>query len=197
MDNSNIVANHSELVAIAATDIHAQHGHPTTTSILVAKRFGKQHNVVLRSIRNIIKEAPMYACNFALIQIDVNLGNGRVRKDPAYAITEKGFTVLAMGFTGAKALHWKIAYAEAFEKMRHALSRFVSFGVPEDLYNKALEAEKQEAGSFAKASVAGRTLSLRRKEKKAFQGIVAMVREEVQLSLLLGSMEAPKALTGE
>lgn len=93
-----------------------------------------------------------------------------------------------MGLTGAGAAQWKEAYIDAFDKMAATLSRYVSFGVPAAMYARALEAEKQEAGSFAKASVAGRTLALRRTEKKAFQGIVAMVRAEVQLQLLLGSV---------
>lgn len=186
MENSN--QDHATLVAIAAEDIHAQQGEPTTTSLLVAKRFNKQHKNVLAAIRNIVKEVPEYGLEFKLIQIDAYLGLGRTRKDPAYLMTEQGFSVLVMGFTGSVAMRWKFAYAKAFAQMRKALERYVSFGIPAELYAKALEAEKQEAGSFAKASVAGRTLALRRTEKKAFQGIVAMVRAEVQLQLLLGSV---------
>lgn len=186
MENS--IQDHATLVAIAAEDIHAQQGEPTTTSLLVAKRFKRNHKDVLRAIRNIIQKAPAYERNFAPIQIDVDLGRGRTRKGPAYLMTQKGFSVLAMGFTGDEALHWQIAYVEAFEQMREALSRYVSFGVPAGTYARAVEAEKQEAASFAKASIAGRTLALRRTEKKAFQGIVAMVRAEVQLQLLLGNV---------
>lgn len=184
---ANTPKDHAALVAMAATDIHISNGEPTTTSILVAQRFGKLHKDVLRAIRNITKEVPEYGRNFALIQIDTNLGNGRIRKDPAYLITEEGFSVLVMGFTGKEALHWKIAYAAAFRKMSDALSRYVSFGIPGELYARALEAAKKEAVSASRASVAGRALSLRRKEKKVFQGIAAMVREEVQLRLLLGN----------
>ena len=184
----NHTQDHSALVAVAAEDIHAQHGEPTTTSLLVAKRFKKQHKNVMAAIRNIIKDVPEYGLEFKLIQTDTDLGMGRTRKDPAYLMTEQGFSVLVMGFTGSDAMRWKFAYAKAFTQMRKTLERYVSFGIPGDLYARALEAEKQEAVSFNKASIAGRTLSLRRKEKKVFQGIAAMVREEVQLRLLLGSV---------
>ena len=36
---------------------------------------------------------------------------------PEYLMTRDGFTLLAMGFTGAKAMQWKIKYAEAFNTM--------------------------------------------------------------------------------
>lgn len=61
-------------------------------------------------------------------------------------------------------------------------------GVPADLYARALKAEKDEAASKALASVAGRALSLRRKEKKVLGEIVALLREEVQLKLTLSNM---------
>ena len=186
MENS-ASTNHAALVAIAAEDIQAQQGKPTTTSLLVAQRFKKQHKNVLAAIRNIVKEVPEYGLDYKPIQIDTDLGMNRTRKDPAYLMTEQGFSVLVMGFTGSDAMRWKFAYAKAFTQMRKALERYVSFGVPAGMYARALEAEKNESGSFAKASVAGRTLSLRRKEKKAFQSIVAMVRAEVQLQLLIGN----------
>ncbi|OLS02913.1 phage regulatory protein Rha [Tissierella creatinophila DSM 6911] len=38
-----------------------------------------------------------------------------------YLLTRDGFTLLAMGFTGQKALKWKLKYIEAFNKMEKAL----------------------------------------------------------------------------
>lgn len=38
-----------------------------------------------------------------------------------YYLTRDGFTLLAMGFTGKKALQFKIAYIEAFNKMERML----------------------------------------------------------------------------
>ena len=62
---------------------------------------------------------------------------------------------------------------------------FMQPSVPSDLYGRILKAEKDEAASRALASVAGRALSLRRKEKKVLGQIVELLREEVQLKLLL------------
>jgi phage regulator Rha-like protein len=39
-----------------------------------------------------------------------------------YIMTRDGFSLLAMGFTGKKALQWKLKYIEAFNKMEQALT---------------------------------------------------------------------------
>lgn len=38
-----------------------------------------------------------------------------------YLVTQRGFSLLVMGFTGAKALEWKLKYIEAFNKMEQAI----------------------------------------------------------------------------
>lgn len=43
------------------------------------------------------------------------------RNQKEYLLTRDGFTLLAMGFTGRKALEWKLKYIEAFNKMETAL----------------------------------------------------------------------------
>ena len=186
MQNSSIA---NDRVSIVVSEIDVTGIEPTTTSLQVAARFGKHHHHVLRAIKNIVAELPEeHQTHFGLESYEVKVANGATRQATMYRMTKDGFSLLAMGFTGKEALQWKLAYIAAFNRMAATLSRYVSFGVPATMYAKALEAEKQEAGSFAKASVAGRTLALRRTEKKAFQGIVAMVRAEVQLQLLLGSV---------
>lgn len=98
-------------------------GKPTTTSLDIARHFGKRHDDVLRLIRNLLEQLPEgYARNFAAIKIDTDLGMGRTRQDPAYRITRDGFTLLAMGFTGKKALQFKLAYIDAFNRLEAELS---------------------------------------------------------------------------
>lgn len=93
-------------------------GIPTTTSVDVARHFGKAHQEVLRRIRNLLDQLPQErASNFAATFTDVSGPNGATRQDPAYRITRDGFTLLAMGFTGKKALQFKLAYIDAFNKM--------------------------------------------------------------------------------
>lgn len=178
----------NDLVSIIVSDMDVSGEVPTTTSLQVAKRFGKQHSHVLRSIRKIASELPIEQQSIFGLSFNSVIGNnGATNQQPYYHMTRDGFALLAMGFTGKEALHWKIAYIAAFNRMEQTLSRYVSFGVPGELYARALEAEKREAASVSRASVAGRALSLRRKEKKLFHSVAAVVREEVQLRLLLGA----------
>lgn len=99
-------------------EITLGHNIPMASSLQVAKHFGKSHDNVLRDIRNLIEKAPKdwAAANFEDISVSSNLGHAE-RKDPAFMMTRDGFSILAMGFTGEKALKWKIQFIEAFKAM--------------------------------------------------------------------------------
>ena len=99
----------TELVRI--TDSRA-----TTTSLKVAEIFEKEHSKVLRSIRELECSENFTEANFGLSEYTDSTG----RKLPMYNITRDGFTLLAMGFTGEKAMKFKIAYIEAFNAMEKA-----------------------------------------------------------------------------
>jgi Rha family phage regulatory protein len=96
-------------------------GRPATTSTQVAQHFGKRHADVIRAIRKLETPVEFTERNFASTFNEVSGPNGSVRKEPAFAITRDGFTLLAMGFTGKEALKFKLAYIEAFNKMEEAL----------------------------------------------------------------------------
>ena len=98
-------------------------GRPTTTSLEVARNFGKRHDDVLKAIRNLLMELPSEpARNFAETSIEADQPNGGTRSTPAYRLTRDGFTLLAMGFTGKKALQFKLAYITEFNRMEAALN---------------------------------------------------------------------------
>ena len=93
-------------------------GHPTTLSTQVAEYFGKLHKDVLKATRNLIESAPeLNGRNFAPVEIKDAKGELR----PAYRMDRKGFVLLSMGFTGEKALKFKIAYIDAFDRMEEEL----------------------------------------------------------------------------
>lgn len=93
-------------------------GHPTTLSTQVAEYFGKRHDSVLRDIRNLIlKCKDLNLHNF--VEVDYKTNKGQSYK--AYRMDRKGFVLLAMGFTGEKALQFKIAYIDAFDEMERQL----------------------------------------------------------------------------
>lgn len=94
----------------------------TTLSIDVASFFGKRHSDVLRSIKSLISQIPNRLRIFAPTVVERgNPSGGAPVKSPAYSMSRDGFTLLAMGFTGPKALLFKIAYIEAFNRMEAQL----------------------------------------------------------------------------
>jgi Rha family phage regulatory protein len=105
-----------------SVSIEVINGKPRTTSIAVANHFNKRHDNVLRDIKNLIAETGDWGLlNFEEASQEVPQPNGGVATYAAYHITRDGFTLLAMGFTGKKALQWKIAYIAAFNAMEREL----------------------------------------------------------------------------
>lgn len=102
--------------------IQTENGVPTTTSLVIAQAFDKEHKDVLRAIANLECSQDFIERNFALYEYSKDLGIG-IRKYPAYHLTRDGFVFLAMGFTGKKAAAWKERFLEAFNAMEAALLR--------------------------------------------------------------------------
>lgn len=89
-----------------------------TTSLQVAKTFKKEHKKVLRDIENLLvkdrsKIGPMFIKSHG---VDTY---GRPRK--IYYLQRDGFTLLAMGFTGSRALEFKLKYIAAFNLMEEKI----------------------------------------------------------------------------
>lgn len=96
-------------------------GRPVTSSRIVAEYFGKRHNDVLRGIRDLIEKNTDLSKSFIAREEQVETGNGASRSNPVFLMDQKGFCILAMGFTGAKALEFKCAFYDEFERMKHEL----------------------------------------------------------------------------
>ncbi|EAJ1438367.1 Rha family transcriptional regulator [Campylobacter coli] len=101
------------------------------TSMDIARVFEKRHDNVLKAIRNIIIDLKAIGTsndiqNFAeVVRISktTNPKNGKLvnRKIPMYNLTRDGFSLLAMGFTGKKAMKWKMSFLNAFNQMERSL----------------------------------------------------------------------------
>jgi len=97
------------------------------SSRIIAQNFNKEHNSVLKTIEGenrkgkhvdglingIIKSSGNPLGYF--IDSKYKDSKGEMRKE--YLLTRDGFSLLVMGFTGQKALNWKLKYIEAFNKM--------------------------------------------------------------------------------
>ncbi len=111
--------------------VHLVDGQPVTTSLDVARHFGKQHKDVLRRISSLDCSPDFHQRNFTLMSVQVAVGKGALRDEPAYRMTRDGFTFLCMGFTGAKAARWKEAYITAFNRMEQALRQPTPQALPD------------------------------------------------------------------
>ena len=125
-------------------------GKPVTTSRAVAEQFGKQHKNVIQAIEGLRTTLDETEDGRAFNRLNfqpVTLPDGKGEKRPAYLLTRDGFTLLAMGFTGAKAVQFKVAYINAFNRME----RFIKGGgLPAPAIQsieKRLEALEQTAGA--------------------------------------------------
>jgi len=85
----------------------------TTTSLLVARKFGKEHKNVLRDIENLECSGEFRALNF-----EPSSYKSIQNKDVTmFIMTRDGFSRLVMGFTGAHAARFKEEFIEGFNRM--------------------------------------------------------------------------------
>ena len=85
-----------------------------TDSLIVAEKFHKRHDNVLQAIDKLIpllknKERNMFILSHR------KADDGQIHR--MYLMNRDGFSLLVMGFTGKKALEWKLRYIDAFNAM--------------------------------------------------------------------------------
>lgn len=89
------------------------------TSIDVASTFEKEHKNVLADIRNIQSDISTAEFSALFYKAEYMASNGK--KNPMYYMNRDGFTLLVMGYTGEKAMPFKLAYIKQFNAMEELL----------------------------------------------------------------------------
>lgn len=121
-------------------------GKLVVSSREIAEHFEKRHSDVTKAIEDLINKEG-YAEKVAdLYQMFIcseykNEQNGQFYKE--YLLTRDGFSLLVMGFTGQKALEWKLKYIEAFNKMERTLKEQKNSMSLEDIMILQLEEQKK------------------------------------------------------
>lgn len=155
------IANISDFVQIKDEQVY-------TTSRIVAEKFGKRHDNVIRDIEatiSTINEAQVIE-NKDFLKIEEIKNDyftessyvdslGRTYKE--YLITEDGLALLVMGFTGVDAMRIKLKFVAEFNRMKNiinnpaqviaetgSLDALVAFGVTNQRFTNALVKAKQE-----------------------------------------------------
>ena len=106
-------------------------GRPATTSLEVAKFFGKRHDNVLRDVDALLSQLPENSLqhNFEETYQEQETPFG-VKQIRVFILYRDGFMLLVMGYTGKKALSMKLPYIEAFNRMEEELARQKESAIP-------------------------------------------------------------------
>lgn len=97
-----------------------QNNKVVTTSLKIAEVFGKEHQHILRDIRELIDGVSKIG-DTPMFEETTYIHPQNKQQYPMFLMNRDGFTLLAMGFTGDKALRFKMAYINAFNEMEKAL----------------------------------------------------------------------------
>lgn len=103
-------------------------GTPVTDSIKVAGVFGKQHKNIIQAIRNLLGSAENSA--HARWFYESTYLDAQGKKRPMFIMNRDGFSLLAMGLNGAKALQFKVAFIDQFNKMEEVVKQVVQQAQP-------------------------------------------------------------------
>ncbi|AVH85681.1 antirepressor protein [Lactobacillus phage Maenad] len=90
-----------------------------TSSLQVAETFEKQHKNIIRDIDKLLESG---GSTLSREMFAKGAYANRGKQYPMYYMNRDGFTLLAMGFTGKKAMQFKLKYIEAFNSMEKQLS---------------------------------------------------------------------------
>ena len=128
--------------------INNDNGTLTVSSLQVAEDFEKQHKHILNAISKLESEIQP-AANPARYFLSSSYADAKGENRKCYNLTRDGFSLLVMGFTGKKALEWKLKYIEAFNLMEQKIRERYSDISPQlqfliDMERKQKQLEKKQ-----------------------------------------------------
>ena len=121
--------------------VKVENNQIVTDSRSVAEHFGKRHNDVTEVIRKLLATEKSVTKMFHESKFEYR-GQGF----PMYLMNRDGFSLLVMGFTGAKALEWKLKYIDAFNEMEKQLVNKNTLALPD--FTNPVEAARAWANEY-------------------------------------------------
>lgn len=97
--------------------VYVKNDEAVCSSLEVAERFNKKHKNVLRAIENLLEGLPKNEPTPELFRKSSYIEEQNGQRYPLYYMNRDGFSLLVMGFTGKRALEWKLQYIKAFNTM--------------------------------------------------------------------------------
>ena len=154
-------------------------GKAAVSSREVAKSSGKSHKHVLESIRKLSRDLDSEGQDFDRENfMESTYLTDRGQTYSNILMTRDGFSLLAMGFTGKKALKWKVQYIQAFNKMENYIQK-ESNDLMADIGRVSNHIDDiKEAGSVWGKSGA----AIRKKKRKAISELEVLI-DQAQMKL--------------
>lgn len=149
--------------------------HLWTDSRTVAKFFGKRHDNVLRAYDTLQCSDKFNRLNFEVVEsVDAK---GQIRR--GVRMTKDGFTMLAMGFTGPRAMQFKEDYINAF----NAMAEQIAAG-EKNLWQKMQALIAKETASQVRATFGSHLMLKRKREIQPLREEREELETAIQPSLL-------------
>ena len=121
--------------------VKVENNQIVTDSRSVAEHFGKRHNDVTEVIRKLLATEKSVTKMFHESRFEY-----RGQEFPMYLMNRDGFSLLVMGFTGKKALEWKLKYIDAFNEMEKQLVNKNTLALPD--FTNPVEAARAWANEY-------------------------------------------------
>lgn len=171
--------------------VSIQNNQVVTTSLVVSQIFDKRHSDVLRQIQKMILANAKVRRLFVSSNYIDEQGKDRVM----FVMNRDGFCLLAMGFTGTKALEFKLAYINAFNEMEKRLAgatikenEIVAYlrSLCEELDRKIKEHDKQLQKQFKSSpnpAIISPSLSCSEDLKAKLKELFAIFNNDIQFGM--------------
>lgn len=163
--------------------IIVENGEPMTTSLEVAKYFGKEHRNILNAIDNIIEkgllniEQTLKEKAMAYFELSEYVNQQNHQTYRMYKMNQKGFSLLAGGFTDKKFMEYKVMFVEQFDAMQKQLEQQAQqqFFIPETIeqqYKREQLAIRKQESENAKSREGRALLKLTKNDPALVKQIV-------------------------
>ena len=114
----------SKLILHPEFKLYERKDKPLCSSLQVAETFEKEHRNILRDIEKIFKTKGTE--DFSQLNFERTYYlDSQNKKRPMYLMTKDGFTLLVMGYTGEKAMRFKIAYIQRFNEYEQQIKNYI------------------------------------------------------------------------
>lgn len=169
-----------------------------TTSLDVARVFGKQHKNILQAIENLDCSAEFSELNFQLAKYKDEQSKNR----PMYRMTRDGFTFLVMGFRGKKASDFKERYIKRFNEMEQFINAREQLRHDQHRMNDAIKYRetltgRQDAHAYARENNLIYVVALGKTRKQWLQAQGLPTDDEIRQHLTAKQIELVDMLTSE